>query len=201
MAAVVGAAIGLAVLATAFVVLPGLVVGHDLAGASVSAPDRLTAVGEVRKTMLQALAGVVTQSSLVSTNLRHADLKTAVLRRARCVGADLRGARLVETDLRDADFGEADLREANLRKTDATGAVFRRADLRLADLRGADLGAATLTGARLDGALASDLTRWPADFDHLGAGVVVTDDPGPEPPPLLQPPGITTKAPRLRSIP
>ncbi|GAA3778948.1 pentapeptide repeat-containing protein [Micromonospora maritima] len=366
MAAVVGGVIGLAALGAAFVVLPGLVVGHDLAGASVPVQDRLTAVGEVRKTMLQALAGVVlffgayatwrqlrvsqdslratqesnltdrfsravdqlgsdkldvrigglhalwriaehsardreavisiqaaflrthlpwpppgagapaadadindvapletrvadaqvaltglgvlcqhhreqrwvnlsdtdlrradgdglwlpevnldracmeaaglfhanlTQSSLVSTNLRHADLKTAVLRRARCVGADLRGARLVETDLRDADLREADLREANLRKTRADGAVFHRADLRLADLRGADLGTATLTEARLDGALASDLTRWPADFDALGAGVVVTDDPGPEPPPLLQPPGITTKAPKLRSIP
>ncbi|MEK8104017.1 hypothetical protein NKG94_00895 [Micromonospora sp. M12] len=43
-------------------------------------------------------------------------------------------------------------------------------------------------------------TRWPAGFDHVAANVTVTEDPGPEPSPLLQPPGITTKAPSLRSI-
>jgi hypothetical protein len=143
----------------------------------------------------------LTQASLVSANLRYADLKTATLRRARCVLADLRGARLVETDLRDADFTEADLREANLRKADAGGAVFRHADLRLADLRGADLNTADLLRARLTGAVASENTRWPAGFDPATAGVVVTEDPGPEPPPLLQPPGITTQHPPLRSMP
>ncbi|MFG3028551.1 pentapeptide repeat-containing protein [Streptomyces sp. NPDC048253] len=143
----------------------------------------------------------LTQASLVAVNLRHADLKTAILRRARCVLADLRGARLVQTDLRDADFTEADLREANVRKADAGGAVFRRADLRLADLRGSDLSTADLHQARLTGALASEHTRWPAGFDHLAAGVVVTGDPGPEPPPLLQPSGITTQHPPLRSTP
>ncbi|MEU1126867.1 pentapeptide repeat-containing protein [Streptomyces sp. NPDC005899] len=143
----------------------------------------------------------LTQASLVSVNLRHADLKTAVLRRARCVRADLRGARLVQTDLRDADFTEADLREANLRKADAGGAVFRGADLRLADLRGCDLRTADLLRARLTGALASAHTRWPAGFDHAASGVVLTQDPGPEPPPLLQPSGITTQHPPLRSMP
>ncbi|MFH8991092.1 pentapeptide repeat-containing protein [Streptomyces sp. NPDC017940] len=143
----------------------------------------------------------LTQASLVSANLRHADLKTAILRRARCVLADLRGARLVETDLRDADFTEADLREANLRKADAGGTVFRSADLRLADLRGSNLSTADLLQARLTGALASARTRWPAGYDQLAAGVVVTEDPGPEPPPLLQPPGITTQHPPLRSMP
>ncbi|OHV45567.1 hypothetical protein BCD48_22295 [Pseudofrankia sp. BMG5.36] len=143
----------------------------------------------------------LTQASLVSVNLRHADLKTAILRRARCVLADLRGARLVETDLRDADFTEADLREANLRKADANGAVFRHTDLRLADVRGTDLSTADLLQARLTGAVASEHTRWPAGFDHSAAGVVVTEDPGPEPPPLLQPPGITTQHPPLQSMP
>ncbi|MFD3929369.1 pentapeptide repeat-containing protein [Streptomyces sp. NPDC058614] len=146
----------------------------------------------------------LTQASLVSANLRHADMKTAVLRRARCVLADLRGARLVETDLRDADFTEADLREANLRKADARGAVFRRADLRLADLRGADLSTADLSEARLTGALtgalAGEHTRWPADFDHSAAGVVESEDPGPEASPLLQPPGMTRAVPRLQSL-
>ncbi|MFK4121945.1 pentapeptide repeat-containing protein [Streptomyces longwoodensis] len=143
----------------------------------------------------------LSQASLVSVNLRHADLTTAVLRRARCVLADLRGAKLVEADLRDADFTETDLREANLRKADAHGALFHRADLRMADLRGTDLSTADLAGARLTGALASEHTRWPAGFDPAAAGVVDTDDPGPEPPPLLQPPGMTWQAPPLRSAP
>lgn len=143
----------------------------------------------------------LTQASLVSVNLRHADLTTAILRRSRCILADLRAAKLVETDLRDADFTETDLREANLRKADAHGAVFHRADLRMADLRGTDLSTAHLVEARLTGALASEHTRWPADFDHTAAGVVHTDDPGPEPSPLLQPPGMTWQAPPLRSTP
>ncbi|MFB7730712.1 pentapeptide repeat-containing protein [Streptomyces sp. NPDC056127] len=143
----------------------------------------------------------LTQASLVSVNLRHADLTTAILRRARCVLADLRAAKLVETDLRDADFTETDLREANLRKANAHGAVFHRADLRMADLRGTDLSTANLVEARLTGALASEHTRWPADFDYTVAGVVDSDDPGPEPSPLLQPPGVTWQAPSLRSTP
>ncbi|MCA1217276.1 pentapeptide repeat-containing protein [Streptomyces sp. 8L] len=143
----------------------------------------------------------LTQASLVSVNLRHADLTTAILRRARCILGDLRAAKLVETDLREADFTETDLREANLRKADAHGAVFHRADLRMADLRGTDLRTANLAEARLTGALASERTRWPADFDHTAAGVVDTDDPGPEPSPLLQPPGMTWQAPPLRSTP
>lgn len=143
----------------------------------------------------------LTQASLVSVNLRHADLTTAILRRARCVLADLRAAKLVETDLRDADFTETDLREANLRKADAHSAVFHRADLRMADLRGTDLSTADLGGARLTGALASERTRWPSGFDHSAAGVVDTEDPGPEPSPLLQPPTLTWQAPPLRSSP
>lgn len=143
----------------------------------------------------------LTQASLVAVNLRHADLTTATLRRARCVLADLRAAKLAETDLRDADFSETDLREANLRKADAHGAVFHRADLRMADLRGTDLSTADLAEARLTGALASEHTRWPDGFDPAAAGVVDAEDPGPEPSPLLQPPGVTWQAPPLRSTP
>ncbi|MGN5634749.1 pentapeptide repeat-containing protein [Streptomyces sp. AC154] len=143
----------------------------------------------------------LTQASLVSVNLRHADLTTAILRRARCILADLRGAKLVETDLREADFTETDLRETNLRKAVAHGTVFRGADLRMADLRGTDLSTANLVEARLTGAVASEHTRWPAGFDHTAAGVVHTDDPGPEPSPLLQPPAMMWQAPPLRSTP
>ncbi|MEV8428424.1 hypothetical protein [Streptomyces chartreusis] len=50
---------GLAVLGTVFVVLPGVVVDHDLAGASVAAQDRLKAVNDVRTTLLQVVGGLV----------------------------------------------------------------------------------------------------------------------------------------------
>ncbi|MFD9818844.1 pentapeptide repeat-containing protein, partial [Streptomyces violascens] len=50
---------GLVILGTVFVVLPGVVVDHDLAGASVAAQDRLKAVNDVRTTLLQVVGGLV----------------------------------------------------------------------------------------------------------------------------------------------
>ncbi|MFD8566808.1 pentapeptide repeat-containing protein [Streptomyces sp. NPDC059639] len=143
----------------------------------------------------------LTQASLVSVTMRHVDLTTSILCRARFVLADLRAAKLVRTDLRDADFTDADLREANLRKADARGAMFHRTDLRMADLRGIDLSTANLVGARLTGAVVSQHTRWPVGFDPATAGVVEIEDPGPEPSPLLQPPGVTWQVPPLRCDP
>ncbi|MFZ3566337.1 pentapeptide repeat-containing protein [Streptomyces sp. BH097] len=52
-------AAGLAVLGTMFVVLPGVVVHHDLGGAKVDAQDRLKAVNDVRTTLLQMVGGLV----------------------------------------------------------------------------------------------------------------------------------------------
>lgn len=58
--AVVSVAVaGLAVLSVALLVLPGLVVDHDLAGAQLVAADRLNAVNNVRTTLLQAIGGAV----------------------------------------------------------------------------------------------------------------------------------------------
>ncbi|MFI6151440.1 pentapeptide repeat-containing protein [Kitasatospora sp. NPDC051170] len=138
-------------------------------------------------------------ASLIAANLRHAELGTSVLRQARCVEADLRGARLVKADLGGADLSGADLREANLRKARAHGAVFAGADLRAADLRASDLRGADLRQARLEGALASDLTLWPAGFDAHAAGAVLTADPGAEPDNPLPAAAITRQAPPLAS--
>ncbi|MER6468032.1 pentapeptide repeat-containing protein [Streptomyces collinus] len=143
----------------------------------------------------------LSKASLIAANLRHAELGTSILHQVRCLQADLRGARLFKADLRSADFTRADLREANLRKTRAQGAVLAGADLRLADLRGCDLTDADLQGARLEGALASDLTIWPAGFDAQTAGVVVTADPGIEPDNLLPAAALTRRVPLLRSEP
>ncbi|CAM5344586.1 Pentapeptide repeat-containing protein OS=Streptomyces griseomycini OX=66895 GN=FHS37_007470 PE=4 SV=1 [Streptomyces griseomycini] len=52
-------AVGLVVLGTVFVVLPGVVVDHDLAGASVAPQDRLKAVNDVRTALLQVIGGLV----------------------------------------------------------------------------------------------------------------------------------------------
>ncbi|WP_223297406.1 pentapeptide repeat-containing protein [Catenulispora acidiphila] len=143
----------------------------------------------------------LTRASMVSVSLQHAEMRLAKLTEARCVLADLRGARMAEAVLNGADFTRADLREAVLRKTQAQNTVFHHADLRNADLRGADLSSAELDGARFEGAVASDLTRWPATFNPQSAGITVAADPGPEPPPLLQPPALLYEAPPLRSTP
>ncbi|MEU9133154.1 pentapeptide repeat-containing protein [Kitasatospora sp. NPDC048540] len=49
----------LVVLAVVLLILPGLVVDHDLAGAQLAAADRLNAVNNVRTTLLQAVGGAV----------------------------------------------------------------------------------------------------------------------------------------------
>ncbi|MGW5351322.1 pentapeptide repeat-containing protein [Streptomyces sp. NPDC004031] len=59
-AAVVSAVVAvLGGLLLALLVLPGLVVDHDLAGGRVPAAERLSAVNDVRTTLLQALGGAV----------------------------------------------------------------------------------------------------------------------------------------------
>jgi ABC-type nickel/cobalt efflux system permease component RcnA len=50
---------GLTVLGAVLVVLPGVVVDHDLAGASIAPQDRLQAVNDVRTTLLRAVGGMV----------------------------------------------------------------------------------------------------------------------------------------------
>ncbi|MDQ0693752.1 hypothetical protein [Streptomyces sp. EN16] len=52
-------AAGLVVRGTVFVLLPGVVVDHELAGTSVAAQDRLKAVNDVRTTLLQMVGGLV----------------------------------------------------------------------------------------------------------------------------------------------
>jgi hypothetical protein len=143
----------------------------------------------------------LTRASLVSVNLRHTSMRLGNLTEARCVLADFRGAHLVQAVLNAADFTKADLRGANLRKAEAKNTTFHDADLRGADLRGADLSSADLDGARLEAAIASGQTRWPAAFDPDAAGVTAAADPGPEAPPLLQPPAVLGEAPPLHPAP
>ncbi|MEE4543339.1 pentapeptide repeat-containing protein [Streptomyces sp. V4-01] len=58
--AVVSVAVtGIAVLAAALLVLPGLIVDHDLAGGRLTPADRLDAVNNVRTALLQVIGGAV----------------------------------------------------------------------------------------------------------------------------------------------
>ncbi|MGW3324264.1 pentapeptide repeat-containing protein [Streptomyces virginiae] len=91
------------------------------------------------------------------------------------------------------------MREANLRKARGHGTTFTGPDPRLADLRGTDLTGADLTRAKLEGALASDVTIWPAGFDVQAAGVVMVEDPGAEPSILMPAAALTRNVPPLHS--
>jgi uncharacterized protein YjbI with pentapeptide repeats len=97
--------------------------------------------------------------SLVSTDLRSANLSHADLRGVNLTGADLSHANLTGADLRSADMNKADLYKANLTNVNLTnvnltnvnltGADLISASLRSANLTGADLSHANLTGADL----------------------------------------------------
>lgn len=53
------AAVGMLLLGTAFIELPGMIVAHDLGTGHVAPQDRLSAINNVRTTLLQTAAGVV----------------------------------------------------------------------------------------------------------------------------------------------
>jgi hypothetical protein len=138
---------------------------------------------------------------LRGTDLRNADLKEAKFKDVRLYGANLQGARLRGADLQDARLDRANLQDAQLQgarldRANLQGARLDRANLqgarlddaklqgaRLhhADLRGAQLNGANFQGAQVDtatlrGALADGTTKWPAEFDHSAAGVVLLSE-------------------------
>jgi uncharacterized protein YjbI with pentapeptide repeats len=94
--------------------------------------------------------------SLVSTDLRSANLSHADLRGVNLSHADLSHANLTGADLRSADLTHADLRNAdltnaNLKGADLTYANLRNANLTNANLKGADLTFVSLVYADLTG--------------------------------------------------
>jgi uncharacterized protein YjbI with pentapeptide repeats len=115
------------------------------------------------------------EKSLMSAELRNADMRDAIL-----IGANLRYADLTEADLRRADLRGADLTgapiiDAELSDAKLHGAKLEAADLRNAKLHNADLSDANLdlakmNGVHFDGALYSEYTTWPSDFDPEAAG-------------------------------
>lgn len=211
----------LAGLAVVVVVLPSLVVERDLDGARITAAERLGAVNNVRTTLVQAVAGAVVlfgayatwrqlrvnQDGLNATREGHitdrfsravdqqgVDPPPEPLRRSR-------PARLPHGQGRPQRRRLLRCRPAGGESAQGAsrGTKFTGADLRLADLRGTDLTGADLTRAKSEGALASDVTTWPADFDIQAAGVVVVEDPRAEPSILLRAAALVRNVPPLRS--
>ncbi|WP_396195949.1 pentapeptide repeat-containing protein [Flavobacterium sp.] len=99
--------------------------------------------------------------SLLSADLRSADLESANLYSADLRSADLESANLYSADLRSANLRSADLRSADLRSANLYSADLRSADLRSADLRSANLESANLYSADLRSAKNKDKAYLP----------------------------------------
>jgi hypothetical protein len=101
--------------------------------------------------------------SLVTTNLKGADLRHA----------HLEGVSLVGSNLEQADLRSASLKKAQLQQTVFKGALLQDADLEGALLNSANLEGAFLDGVHLIGARADKETKWPLGFDPKAAGVII----------------------------
>ncbi|MDP5018508.1 pentapeptide repeat-containing protein [Anabaena sp. UHCC 0187] len=93
--------------------------------------------------------------------LGDADLQGLDLKGADFSYADLSTANLSSTNLRGCDLSFADLNEANLENADLRGAMLFSANLRNANLQ----------GTHLEKADCDHNTHFPPDFDHIAAGV------------------------------
>ncbi len=119
--------------------------------------------------------------------------------------ANLSGQWLPDSDLREADLGLANLNNANLKNADLRNANLKNADLSGADLKNAHLSDADLNGANLFSATLIDVDLRYTNLrnaDLLNANLegadlfsiaIVTATPGKEPPPYIQPTGLTQK--------
>jgi len=97
---------------------------------------------------------------LMESDLRCANLSSAILERAILRKSDLRGA-----DLRGAILDGADLCRANLRDADLRGAKLSSAFLKLTDLAGADLSTVQgLTPEQINDANGDEHTKLPRDL-------------------------------------
>jgi hypothetical protein len=112
-------------------------------------------------------------ADLAGADLAGAHLAGAILRHT-----NLRGARPRQADLHGADLIGADLRGADLRGVDMTGAklYFTPADLKAMPPGGSSfpLPNPTWNILKVTGARCDAHTRWPADFDPLRHGAMMT---------------------------
>jgi len=144
---------------------------------------------------------ILDQAQLQGAILDGANLQGARLEYARLQGASLNRANLQKANLDIAQLQEATLFNANLQGASLNRATLQGASLNDADLQGASLHRANLQGANFHGAtldrvelqkaLADGRTIWPAGFDPLRVGIVLSDrlaDPHPEVPPRPSPP-------------
>lgn len=115
-------------------------------------------------------------ANLIGANLSGANISEAWLTEANLSGANLSGADLSEANLYGADLSKADLTEATLYRATLYGADLSGANLSGANLLGADLSEANLLGA-----VYTEATGWPYEFNYssCGAELVSEESKGP----------------------
>jgi len=118
----------------------------------------------------------LTDANLTGAKLNHARLWYVRAAGVNLTRANLENALLHAADLRGARLHDADLKNARLDDLGKQVSAHQRAgaDLRDADLTGADLRGAALQGAILSGALYDASTRWPAGFNPVKHGAILT---------------------------
>jgi uncharacterized protein YjbI with pentapeptide repeats len=140
--------------------------GANLTGANLTEAN----LGGANLSMANLRSACLGMADLTGANLGGADVTVADLTRAKLTGADLTGANLTGANLTEANLTRAKLTGACVTEAKLTEVNLTEASLTEADLTGADLRGADLTEADFVGAVYSDWTMWPAEFDPVARG-------------------------------
>jgi uncharacterized protein YjbI with pentapeptide repeats len=159
----------------------------DLTGADLTGADLTGAYLIVADLEGAVLKGANLEgANLTGSNLTRADLGSAMLADTNLRRANLRRANLIEANLAGADLARASLPNAVMSAAILTGADLTeanliRADLSFTDLSAAiladaDLSAADLSGAKLAGSWYNAATNWPAGFEPVKHGALLSTE-------------------------
>ncbi|GGR21795.1 hypothetical protein GCM10010168_44360 [Actinoplanes ianthinogenes] len=99
--------LGVVLLGAALVLLPGMVVDHDLGGRPVTAQERLTAINNVRGTLLQTTAGIVVFLGALATwrQLRVSQATLRITQEGHLTGQFSRAVDQLGSDKQDVRIG------------------------------------------------------------------------------------------------
>ena len=81
------------------------------------------------------------------------------------------GSKFVKSEAMHTDFSNADLSSADMTGASVTGAIFKGSRL-----DGAVMLCQGLEDAKLDGAVYTDLTVWPEEFNPVQKGAILKSD-------------------------
>lgn len=110
-------------------------------------------------------------ANLRGADLSYADLSDAYLNETNLIDANLKGAILNKASLIKALLANADLTNANLTEAYLTKAFLTNVNLIRADLSGTYLNDADLTGTQFTGAIYTQKTQFPRNFNPRLAGM------------------------------